>query len=100
MSNKPRTYTKEFRQEAVQFALNSSSVLKAAQDLSMPEATLHTWVQKAKRSGEAVDVTTNQPVNVGEVIKDNQRLKKELARLEQEKAILKKAATYFAKELG
>lgn len=100
MSNKPRTYTKEFRREAVQFALNSLSILKAAQDLGMPEATLHTWVQKAKRSGEAIDATTNQSVNVGEVIKENQRLKKELARLEQEKAILKKAATYFAKELG
>ncbi len=49
MTNKQRTYTKEFRQEAVQFALNSPSVLKAAQDLGIPEATLHTGVQKAKR---------------------------------------------------
>lgn len=66
----------------------------------MPEATLHAWVQKAKRSGESVDPNTVQTINVGELVKENQQLKKQLLRLEQEKSILKKAATYFAKELG
>ena len=100
MKNKPRAYTKEFRREAVQFALNSSSVSKVAEDLGLPKATLHTWVQKAKQVGETTDDTTHQSVSVGDVIKENRRLKKELVRLEQEKAILKKAATHFAKELG
>ena len=100
MPNNVRKYTDEFKREAVKLALNSSSVLSAAKDLDMPEATLHTWVQKAKRSGEFVDPSTEQPINIGEVIEENQQLKKRLARLEQEKAILKKAATYFAKELG
>ena len=99
MSNKLRSYTPEFKREAAQLALNSSSVLSAAKDLGMPEATLHTWVQKAKRSGEAVNPSTEKPINVGQLINENQQLKKRLARLEQEKAILKKAATYFAKEL-
>lgn len=31
--------------------IKSASVLKAANTLGMPEATLHSWVQKAKRSG-------------------------------------------------
>jgi transposase len=100
MTNKTRKYTPEFKREAIQLALNSPSVLSAAKDLGIPEATLHVWVQKAKRSGEAVDPATEQPINVGKVIEENQQLKKRLARLEQEKAILKKAATYFAKELG
>lgn len=100
MSNKVRNYTPEFKREAVQLALNSSSVLSAAKALGMPEATLHTWVQKAKRSGEAVDPATEHPINIGQVIEENQQLKKRLARLEQEKAILKKPPTYFAKELG
>ena len=99
MSNKTRSYNREFKQEAVQLALNSPSVLSAAKDLGMPEATLHSWVQKAKRSGEAPDPITNKPVNVGKVIEENLELKKRLRRLEQEKAILKKAAAYFAKEL-
>lgn len=99
MTKQLRKYTPEFKQEAVRLALNSPSVLSAAQSLGMPEATLHTWVQKAKRTGEVADLDSGKPINVGEVIRENQKLKKELARLEQEKAILKKAATYFAKEL-
>ena len=45
MPNKPRSYTSEFKREAVKLALNSTSVLSAANDLGMPDATLHTWVQ-------------------------------------------------------
>lgn len=95
-----KCYTPEYKREAVQLALNSPSVLSAAKDLGMPEATLHTWVQKAKRSGEFFNENTEKPVNVGKLVEENQELKNRVARLEQEKAILKKAATYFAKELG
>ena len=71
----------------------------------MPEATLHTQVQKAKKMGECINPETDKPVHMCKLIEENQQLKKRLARLEQEKAILKKAilkkaATYFAKELG
>lgn len=100
MIKKGRSYSPEFRQEAVQLALHSSSVLSAARDLGMPEATLHTWVQKAKQQGIEIDPRSNAAVNVGDLVKENLELKKRLARLEQEKSILKKAATYFAKELG
>ena len=99
MSNKTRKYNPEFKREAVELALNSPSVLQASKDLGMPEATLHTWVQKAKRMGECINPVTDKPVEVGKLIEENQQLKKRLARLEQEKAILKKAATYFAREL-
>ncbi len=100
MSKSTRNYTPEFKREAVSLALNSPSVVQAARDLGIPEATLHTWVHKAKQMGEYTNPTTDKPVHIGELIEENQQLKKRLARLEQEKAILKKAATYFAKELG
>ena len=64
--------------------------------------TLHQWVQRAKKSGQqavpAPDGVINH-VNVNDVLEENQKLKKQLRRLEQEKAILKKAAKYFAQEL-
>lgn len=94
-----RSYTKEFKQEAIRLALNSPSVVSAAHDIGVPTATLHSWIYQAKQRGEVPSPITAEPINVGEVIKENQELKKRLARLEQEKAILKKAAAYFAQEL-
>lgn len=102
MERKIRQYTAEFKEEAVRLALQSDSVSGAANDLGMPEATLHTWVHKARKQGmqgySSLKGETST-VNVGELIDENAKLRRRLARLEQEKAILKKAATYFAKEL-
>lgn len=103
MPKKLRSYTKEYRTGAVQLALSSDSVSGTAKSLGIPEATLYSWVSKAKRTGEvnyADETGVVNTVNVSEVLAENERLKKQLLRLEQEKAILKKAATYFAKELG
>ena len=101
MSKKVRKYPKEFKGEAIKLALNSESVSGVAKDLGMPEATLHSWVQKAKSEGEKDYEHGNGEkgtVNVGDVLSENQALRKRLARLEQEKDILKKAAAYFARE--
>jgi len=49
--------------------------------------------------GDCINPATDKSMHLGKLIEENQQLKKPLALLEQEKAILKKAATYFAKEL-
>lgn len=97
-----KNYPKEFKEEAIKLALNSNSIRDTAHSLGIPSTTLHSWVQKAKRSGVHVvssgDSVINH-VNVGTVLEENKELKKRLVRLEKEKEILKKAASYFAKEL-
>lgn len=98
MSN-TRQYSPEFKREAVKLALNSVSTTAAAKELGIPDATLHTWVAKAKQAGECATAQPGETVNIGELIKENGELKKRLARLEQEKSILKKAAAYFAKDI-
>jgi len=100
MSRNNRTYPSEFKQEAISYALGSPSISQASEDLGIPEATLYHWVKKAKESGDQLVPESGETVNVGELVKENLKLKQQLAKLEQEKAILKKAATYFAKELG
>lgn len=103
MSRKNNIYTEEFKTEAVHLALSAVSVSQTAKSLGIPEATLHGWVARARKSGEQVITNAEglvNHVNVTQVLEENKRLKQQLARLEQEKAILKKAATYFAKELG
>ena len=74
MTKSTRSYTTEFKREAVELALNSPSVVQAAKDLGMPEATLHTWVQKAKQMGECINPETDKPVHMGKLIEENQQL--------------------------
>lgn len=102
MTRKTKTYTKEFKEETVKLALSSESISAVAKELGIPQATLFSWIAKAKSTGKAKIETTDGKINTVDVTKlleENKQLHKKLARLEQEKAILKKAATFFAKEL-
>lgn len=102
MSKKIKTYTAEFKRNAIKLALNSVSISKAAKELGVPEATMHAWVSKAKKAGDVKVASADgvaSHVNISEIISQNQEMQKKIARLEQEKAILKKAATFFANEL-
>lgn len=49
ISKNVRKYTKEFKDEAVQFALKAKTVNKAALILGIPVGTLYAWVDKSKR---------------------------------------------------
>ena len=96
---KTRTYTKEFKQEAIQLALHAGNIKRTAEQLGIPEATLHTWVGKAKHetvSSAAND--NNKKVTVSDLMEEVKSLRKALSLAEQEKAILKKATIFFAKE--
>jgi transposase len=98
-----RQYSKAFKQESVSLALSYANVNQAAKELGIPGPTLHEWVNKAKSTGHCViqgDDGSIKYADVGKLIDENKELRKRLSRLEQEKEILKKAATYFAKELG
>ena len=46
-----KSYTADFRREAIALAMDSTSVTLKARSLSIPEATLQTWVKKAEFSG-------------------------------------------------
>ena len=102
MARNIRKYTEEFKTGAIQFALKSENVNQAAMSLGIPIGTLYAWVEKAKSAGIQPVADNNgvvNHVNVKNLVDENRELKKRLSRLEEEKAILKKAATYFAQEL-
>ena len=103
MGRKTRIYTNEFKNEAVKLALDTGSVCGAAKDLGIPSATLHNWVSRTQLN--PLDLkpdksSSEQQINVKTLLDKNRELQKRISRLEEEKAILKKAATYFAKEIG
>ena len=63
----------------------------AAQELGLEPAQLYAWRSKAHQLGQNDEVHRLMQ-------SETTRLKREMARLEEENAFLKKAAAYFAKQ--
>lgn len=96
MTRSIRRYTEEFKQEAINLALKLPSISKAAEELGIPLATLHTWINQLKAKSETEKDNKNQMPDVKALIEENRRLHKELAIAKEKEEILKKAAAYFA----
>jgi len=90
-------YTKEFREEAVKLVTEEKlSLPEAARRLSLPPSTIGNWI-KAYRAGRLGEVgKTRRPLT--EIEMELAWTKKELVEVKMERDILKKAASYFAKE--
>jgi transposase len=90
-------YTPEFRAEAVKLVESTGmSIARAAKQLSMPKSSLDNWVRTA-REGKLAEVGKGQRLP-SELELELARTRKELAETKMERDLLKKFATYFAKE--
>lgn len=88
---KPRQkYSPQFKDQVLE-RIAKEGVPKTAKDLGLAEAMLYSWRSKQKQGGSPLE---NQKLQQAEMA----RLKREVDRLEQENAFLKKVATYFTKE--
>ena len=85
-----KRFSEEFKQQALLRAAKDG-VAVAARDLGLQAAQLYAWRGKAQQQGQ--DAEVQQVVHA-----EHARLKREVARLEEENAFLKKAAAYFAKQ--
>jgi transposase len=93
-----RTYTPEFRAEAVKVVLEQGLSLEAtAQRLSVPKGTLANWVKTARR-GSMTPTSPPGSRSVAELEYEIAKLRRELAVERMEKEVLKKATAYFARE--
>jgi len=88
-------YSEEFKIEAIKLVLESGeSVPEVSDKLGIKSHQLYNWMQSHRLPGEIKAMINKQKELEIEV----KRLKELVARLQQEKEILKKAATYFARE--
>jgi transposase len=90
----PRPYPKEFREGALQLVREGERpIAEIAHSLGIAESCLRRWIKQAELdSGKRDDGWTT-----GER-EELRRLRRENARLKQEKEILRKAAAFFARE--
>lgn len=89
-----RRYTAEFKAEAVLLVATSGKPLaQIARELGIKEQTLHNW----KKQAASADGTGVAPEHFAQQ-EELRRLRRENARLKEERDILKKATAFFANQ--
>jgi transposase len=92
----PRTrppYPKEFRREAVQMLRAGRTPRELAEALGVSEQTLRNW-----RRQDQIDRHERDDGLTSDEREELRRLRRENARLKQERDLLKRAAAFFAAE--
>jgi transposase len=87
-----RRYPEEFKREAVGLVRQGCSLRDVAESLGCSDQSLRIWVEQAE-----VDIGEREGLTSGER-EELRRLRRENARLKQEREILKRAAVFFAAE--
>ncbi len=94
MSEKRRRFTAEFKEEAVRLLSRSGRPLaQVARELGINDQVLRSW-KRASGSGSP----SGGGVGHFTLEEENRRLRTDLARVKEERDILKKATAFFAKE--
>jgi transposase len=96
VSTVPKTrpaYPPEFRREAVQMLRGGRTPRELAASLGVSEQTLRNW-----RRQDQADRHERDDVVTSDEREELRRLRRENARLKQERDLLKRAAAYFAAE--
>jgi len=93
---RPPFHSEEFRRDAVALVRSSSrTIAQVAEELGVNRETLRSWVRRSEKT----EVLASVGVGQGE-LEELKRLRRENAELKVEREILRKAAAYFAKEMG
>lgn len=96
VSTKQKTYSNEFKEEAVKRVMSGIPASQVARELDINVNSLYTWKQRYMKHPE-------QPfVGSGKLHKEDEekrQLRQRIKELEQENEFLKKASAFFAKNL-
>jgi transposase len=98
---KVKKYSVDFKAEVVDVVRRGvKTVPQLVEELGIPESTIYRWIRIAEAKGTSRSSSQAEPsgaLNVDER-EELKRLRKQVARLEMEKDILKKATAFFARE--
>jgi transposase len=93
-------YNREFKSRTIELLRTSGkSRAQVGRDLGVPACTLKWWLDNERSTGMSKSTKPGKPTTrIEELEAENRRLSKENKILQMERDILKKAATWFAKE--
>ena len=91
-------FSEEFKADAVRMALSGGvSRRQLATDLGVGFSTLSAWVRKSRKAHkQAISPSNVDMADAAALARENDRLRKELALVREEREILKKATQFFA----
>ncbi len=96
MAKVQKTYTKEFKEEAVRLAQSSGKpIAQVARELGISDTSIHQWRKELSEHGKEAFPGSGHQTALEE---ENRRLKRELERVQQEREILKKVLSIFSRE--
>ncbi len=96
MARKRKTYTPEFKLQAVRMILEQKlSVAEVGRRLGVGENLLHAWKKAVLKDGAKAFPGSGHLTPLEE---ENRKLRAEVKRLETERDILKKATAFFASQ--
>ena len=90
MSTVRKSYTAEFKREAVRLAKERGNIAAAARDLGVSDTSLENWKRELEQKPESAFPGNGNPRD-----KETAQLQRELKRLQEENEILKKAVGIF-----
>jgi transposase len=98
MGSTRRSFTDEYKQEAVEYVLGGGrTIADVARNIGVHEMTLGKWVKKARDNGGDPTDSGEAPLQQSERAELKQ-LREENAHLQMQVAFAKKVATWFAKD--
>jgi len=89
----PAPYPQEFREGAVALVRGGRSIPEVARELAISPQSLRNWIKR-----DQLDRRERDDGLASSEREELRRLRRENARLKQEKEILRKAAAFFARE--
>ena len=96
----PQNDTPEFKKKIVRLRLEEGRTIHSiTTKYSISKGSARRWRSGFQKECHAQSLQTPSPANEAEIMKDNLRLRRELAEKEKEILFLKKAAAFFAKEI-
>lgn len=96
-----RYYEPEFKQKIVRLHLEEGRTAKSiTSEYGVSKASISKWCAEFSKECQAKSQNEPTAVNEADLMKENRRLRRELEESQKEILFLKKAAAFFAKEIG